>query len=217
MIDLLRGLSCCFVVRCSWLSRPAAHHLARSRADRDAVRDRRRSAGRRRQQLRRVSAGGEGAADGRRAARSRHRAHHLAQARSRHHLRQPGRPADADEARVDSELRLPARRPRRTSLVTMRELGQRTGHVGRGEQRGARASKPRSPRCGPAWPASRGRARCWSSAASPDAAEHLRQRRHAASCTTCSRSPAATTSSHDIDKESVAGVHRDHPDARGPR
>ena len=61
-------------------SSAAARRLARPRRDRDAVRHRRRAAGRRRQQLRPLASRSEQADSRRRPARSRHRADHLAPA-----------------------------------------------------------------------------------------------------------------------------------------
>ena len=85
-------------------------HLARARRHRDALRDRRRAAGRRGQQLRHLSARGEDAAERRRAARSERRAHPVAEAGSRRRLRQPDGPEAAARARRHRRLRLSARR-----------------------------------------------------------------------------------------------------------
>ena len=82
----------------------------------------------------------------RRAARSRHRAHHLAAARPGDHLRQPDRSPEAAQARVDSVLRLSPRRPRAHHGDDAR-AGQahRTRRAGRAERAPDRAAPGRCP------------------------------------------------------------------------
>ena len=126
--------------RCSARShshgRSAPHRLARSRDDRDALRDGRRRSRRRGRQLRPLSARGRRAAASRRAARSRRRADHRDAARPRHPLRH----ADRAAARSSSARTIPYLRRTRTAASpditeTIRALGARVGIDGAARMR----------------------------------------------------------------------------------
>ena len=192
--SVLRASSCS-----SWLRRRAqaaaeAHHLARPERHRDAVRDRRRPAGGRRQHLRRLSARGARAADGRRAAS-------IPTPSASSRCRPDLVVTYGSQADLQTQLKrasIPFFDYRHGGLdhimVTMRALGQRDRARRAGGEGRARRSRPAiDARQEARRRASRGRARCWCSAASRVAAQHLRQRRHAASSTTCSTPPAART------------------------
>ena len=89
--------------------------------------------GRRRQQLRRLPARGAITPARRRTARSRHRAHLLAEARPRHRVRLAGGARGAVRARRDSRVQVPPRRRGRRAS-TIRELGDLTGHKDEGNR-----------------------------------------------------------------------------------
>ena len=155
-----------------------ADHVAGPRRHRDAVRHRRRQRGRRRVELRQVSAGGGVAAESRRADRSGFRAHPVAQARPRHRLRHPDGFHRASRSRAacrcsgTSTPDSPTSRRRFGRSATRigrvdgggrRRRGDRTGHRRDSDARGrAAAAEDRArlrPRAG-------------------HAARHLRERRH---------------------------------------
>ena len=169
-----------------------ADHLASARRHRDALRDRRGQRGRRRVELRQVSAGGGVAAEGRRAGRSGLRAHPVAEARPGHRLRHADRSHGAARSRA-----MPMFRYRHAGLAditaTMRELGDADrprrggGRVAGRDRAGDRRDSQARRRTAAAAHRAGLRPRAG------HAAQHLRQRAASASCTTCSRRPAART------------------------
>ena len=196
-----------------------AHHLAHPRRHRDAVRDRRGTAGRRRQQLRRLPARGAHAPARRRAARSRSRAHPVAPSRPRHRLREPGRPAPPARTRDDPDVRLQARRRwptsrRRSASSARASAATRARRADAGASTRSSRTSGRASRAGP------GRGPCWSLAATRSRCAASTPAAASASCTTCSTAAGGDNVFADVKQQSVQATIGAHPGAapgRHPR